>query len=113
MSEEHRNPGALAEVGRFTRKRDANDRGLVVLSMGLAYWIVREANEHVLYVREQHREVVARELEKYEAEWREQPPAAIERQPVEKSKVSLFVFAWVMALFFIAQRNAPPWWMER
>jgi membrane associated rhomboid family serine protease len=106
-------PSELVEVGRYRRRGAANERGLVILAMRRHYWIFHDRDEYVLCVKARHRDAVLAELEKYEAE-RQTPRGFVDSFAAAKgSTVSLFVFAWVMALFFIAQRNAPPWWMER
>ncbi len=101
---------ALAEAGRYGRRREANDRALVVLAMGLGCWLFRDGSQFVLCVERRRLEAVGKELEKFELENRRVPTV------VENGKVrplSLFVFAWMMTLFFLLQQRAPEWWIER
>ena len=113
MPDEKRETRELIEVGRYALMTEANERSLVVLSLGFGYWLFREGDEHVLCVESRHRDEVVRELEKFEAEVRNRPAQQIE-PPVEKmSSISLFVFAWVMGIFFLVQMNAPPWWTDK
>jgi len=104
----------LAEAGRYSRLTDANERALVILAMGLGYWMLRERNDYVLCVGARHLEAVARELEKFETEnprraWQPPPLSPPDKTP----SVSLFLFAWMMGLFFLAQQNAPDSWMDK
>jgi membrane associated rhomboid family serine protease len=104
----------LAEAGRYPRLTDANEHALVILAMGLGYWMLREEGEFVLCVKARHVEAVLRELEKFETEnpRRARKPAA--QAPPEKTpSVSLFIFAWMMGLFFLAQQNGPESWTDR
>ncbi len=113
MTDERRETRELIEVGRYALMTEANERSLVVLSLGFGYWLFREGDEYVLCVESRHRDEVARELEKFEAEARSRPAQRIEPPAEKMSGVSLFVFAWVMGIFFLVQQNAPPWWIEK
>lgn len=113
MTDEKRETRELVEAGRYPLLTDAHERALVVLAMGLGYWLFREGEEVVLCVESRHHEAVVRELEKYEDELRARPQPLIEAPAARTSNVSLFVFAWIMGIFFLVQENAPPWWMDR
>jgi membrane associated rhomboid family serine protease len=104
----------LAEIGHHKRRRDAEECGLVLLAMGIGYWIFRRDGEHALCVEPRNREAALRELKKYEAERSARTPP-IERAGFggKTSNLSLFVFGWALAMFFLAQQLAPPWWMEK
>ena len=112
MSEPKPEEGELAEVGRYQRRSDAEERGLVLLAMGIDHWVLRRDGTNVLCVEAHNRGAALRELENFDAERATAPQAKFEFEPVEKSNLSLFVFAWVMAVFFLAQQLAPRWWMD-
>jgi membrane associated rhomboid family serine protease len=104
----------LTEAGRFPNWSEANERALVILSMGIGYWLFREGGEFVLCVKPEHHEAVARELAKFEAEGKSfVAPSFSMPAPHKNPPPSLFVFAWLMALVFIVQQYAPAWWMEK
>lgn len=94
----------LAEVGRYERLSLARERGLVVSAMELPHWIVRDGREFTLRVEEADRERVAAELEKYEAERQQRAPAATaETAPAKFESTSLYVAAWILSAFWMAQ----------
>lgn len=113
MPESQQPPPTLVEAGRYAKRLEAEERGLVLSAMGCP-WKIESGGDggFVLLVYERNREAVVRELEKFEAEnaAREQahPPAPPEKiQPV-----SLFVCGWLMAAFFLAQKTGPARWEE-
>ena len=105
-------PG-LVEVGRYARRRQADDRALVVAAMGLAYRLERVENgDFLLLVYERNRDAVLQELGKFEKEnaGRDRKPR---RKPAGKIPViSLFVCGWVMSAFFLIQQMGPRWWED-
>ena len=114
MEEEKKESRDLAEVGRYLRLSDANERALVILAMGLGYWLFREDDFYVLCVQTAHYGDVARELEKFEFEnpkspLRETKPLLPEKTPT----LSLFLYAWMMSHFFLAYQSAPESWMQK
>src|SRR4051794_36856391 len=96
FSESHSN---LVEVGRYQRLSQARERGLVVASMELPHWIERNGDFFVLRVEEQAYGVVARELEKFEAEHREVVKAQPINAPGKIGTLSLFCAGWLMSAF--------------
>jgi rhomboid protease GluP len=101
------------EVGRYARLAEARERGLVVSARLLPHWIKREGEVWVLWVEEPAVQEVVRELAAFETEQQSRPA---ERQvlPVGRvPKLSLFVAAWLLSGFFLAQQSAPKAWEER
>ena len=105
-------PSELAEISRHRQRREAEERGLVLLAMGIEYWILRRDGENALCVEERNRGNALRELEKFEAD---HETKSFEHAGFsgKTSSLSLFVFGWVMAMFFLAQQIAPAWWMDK
>jgi len=113
MTESQQPENQLAEVGRYARRREADDHALVVAAMGCAWKLDRdEAGGFRLQVHERNREAVLRELEKFEAEnagrEKKRAPRHFEKTPT----VSLYVCAWVMGAFFLIQKIGPGWWED-
>jgi membrane associated rhomboid family serine protease len=109
-----RKEGELAEVGRYSRLTDANERTPVILAMGLGCWILPEGDVFVLCVESRHLADVARELEKFEIENPRRAEHPKEPGPGAKTpSASLFIFAWMMGLFFLMQQTAPEAWTEK
>ena len=105
--------GPLIEVGRYRRLAEARERGLVVAARELPHWIEREGREWVLRVEARDEDEVTRELAAFECEERERPVAR-GVFPAEKiPTVSLYVAAWVLSMFFVAQNFSSPAWEER
>ena len=103
----------LTEVGRYRRLAVAREHGLVVAAKEVPHWIEREGEEWVLFVEEGAREAALGELSAFDAEERARPPAA-KLLPAEKIEtLSLYVAAWLMGGFFLAQNLAGEAWMER
>lgn len=109
FSESHSN---LVEVGRYQRLSQARERGLVVSAMELPHWIERDGDFFVLRVEEQAHRVVARELEKFEAEHREDEKGRPINPPGKIGTLSLFLAAWLMSGFWLAQNLLPESWTD-
>jgi len=107
MSESTESAAPRVEAGRYPRLAEARERGLVVSARELPYWIEREGEDWVLFVEEPSREEVGRELADFEAEQRQRPAEAELLPAGRTSKVSLFVAAWILSGFFMAQQIAP------
>lgn len=107
-------PDALAELSRHAQRSEAEERGLVLLSLGIEYWILRRDGQNALCVEERNCQAAMRELEDFEAE-REthSPPHEQAGFAGKTTSVSLFVFGWVIAMFFLIQQLAPAGWMEK
>ena len=111
MTESQQSGSGLAEVGHYARRRQADERALVVAAMGCAWDVERDEHGGFrLLVHDRNREAVLRELENFEAEnaGRGNPPVKVsfEKTPT----VSLFVCGWVMTAFFLIQKIGPAWW---
>src|SRR5829696_1349294 len=89
----------LAEVGRYRKFSDAQERALVAAAMELPYWVLREGQDFVLYVEVNSREAVAEELVKFEAEAADHLAAVSQPATVlpKLNTLPLFVAAWVMS----------------
>jgi membrane associated rhomboid family serine protease len=101
------------EVGRYARLAEARERGLVVSAKELAHWIERDGDEWVLLVEESAVSEVDRELAEFEMEQLQRPAERELLPPGRIPKLSLFVAAWVLSGFFMAQQMAPERWEER
>ena len=103
----------LADAGRYDRLSQARERGLVVSAMELPHWIVREGRTFVLRVEVSARESVARELEVFEAEQAQRAAiAAPERVVTKIETLSLYVAAWCLSAFWLAQNLMPQQWQD-
>lgn len=103
----------LTEVGRYSRLAEAREHGLVVAAKDLPHWIEREGEEWVLMVEERTRDAALVELSAFDAEERARPPVS-KLLPAEKIEtLSLYVTAWVMSGFFLAQNLLGEAWMNR
>jgi membrane associated rhomboid family serine protease len=114
---EHRTPtrAELAEVARYPLRTIAQERSLVILSMGLGCWIFQDPDGCVLCVEAGNESVARAELAKFERETATQQAARIaratrqERPPVAQ----LLVFAWFFTGLFLLQGLLPRSLMER
>lgn len=65
----------LCEVGRYRRVGRAHEHGLVILAMGISYWLMPlEEGGYGLYVERQHEAAVREQFEKFDRENRYWPP---------------------------------------
>ena len=105
----------LAAVGRYAKFSDAQERGLVAAALDRAYWVQREGPEFVLYVEAKDGVEMARELAIFEAERVERAAdLAQAARPLPKIEtLSLFIAAWVMSMFWLAQNYGPSALLER
>jgi membrane associated rhomboid family serine protease len=102
----------LAEVGRYARLGDANERALVVLAMGIGCWMFREGEMHVLCVEEKYHARVVREIslfEKEQASWRRQ---FLREAEAAGANLSLYIFVALMSCFYLVQRSEETRWLE-
>ncbi len=99
-------PGRVA-VARFRRLKAANDYALVVLSMNLPYWLIREESRYVLYVPEEYGEAVREQLERYRRESRYWPPVESMESPLSASSLSLWLYCLVLGSFFYLSHGSP------
>jgi rhomboid protease GluP len=104
----------LAVVGLYATRSDAYERSLVIASMQLPHWIMRNGDQFALCVPPAHAEVVAAELAKFEAERADRPAAtAINTNPVKHSTISLWLCGWIMGGFYAMQLVRPEWCEDR
>src|SRR4051812_32967942 len=113
MSDATRPHQPLTEVGRYDRLAAAREHGLVVAARDVPHWIEREGEEWVLFVEEGARELALAELKALNAGKRARPPAAKLLPPEKVETLSLYVAAWVLSGFFLAQNLAGEAWMDR
>lgn len=93
-------------VARFRSQKRANEYGLVVLSMGLPYWLLHEDGKYLLCVEPQHETPVRLQLEKYTKESRFWPPRSIEETEWEEENWwAIFIPVLCLVAFFYAQRH--------
>ena len=112
MSEEPKSESPLVEAGRYPRLPVAREHGLVVGAMALPYWIERADGEWVLLVEEKSIDLVRQELDAFEAEEKEKPPARA-LLPAEKIPTfSLYVAGWLLIAFYLVQRRMGESWMD-
>lgn len=77
MSESHkaRPEDRFREVGRYSRVGQAHEHGLVILSMGIPYWLMPlEEGGYGLFVEVEHEEAVREQFAKFDQENRYWPP---------------------------------------
>jgi membrane associated rhomboid family serine protease len=88
----------LAEAGLYASAADCSQHGLVVLAIGLPYWLVEDAMGYHLFVEAQHLPAVLKQLAYFDRESIGWPP----RQPVELGvlqKLPLFTpLLWALAV---------------
>jgi len=102
----------LIEAGRYPRLAQARLRALVVAAGQWAYRIERQGREWVLLVEAPAHAAALQELAAFEAEERERPKPAPASLDGKFSPVSLYVTAWILSAFFMAQKFGPPLWEE-
>ena len=109
-------PPPRVSVGHYLRRNQAEERALVVLALGLPYWIAEEEGLYHLFVEEPDAPRVAAELADYEAERRDlfrERSRALPAPPLPRGGgASLVVYGWMMALFYLVQQEAGRWWLE-
>ena len=92
----------LSEIGRYRRVNRANEHGLVILSMGISYWLMpAEDGEYALFVEHHHHSAVREQLEKYERESRYWPPAQDILPKGDYSLYSLAVYALLLVSLYV------------
>lgn len=98
---------SLAEAGLFPDLHTADEAGLVVAAMGIA-WQIEPTMEGTfqLLVESKHRDAVLLELEKFQAE-RETTRGLKVKAPEKIPLPSLFVFGWSLFAMFLLQSQLP------
>ncbi len=92
----------LCEIGRYRRVSRANEHGLVILSMGISYWLMPlEEGEYGLFVEARQEEAVREQLSKYERESRYWPPAQDILPKGDHSLYSLAVYGLLLIALYV------------
>jgi len=111
-------PRELVQVSQHLRQDQADERGLLLLALGFAYWIIDDDGTYGLYVDARDAHAATLELERFESE--RAAEIDLEREALRHSALpdpngktgpfSLYVFTWVMCLFFAVQfYQGTPW----
>ena len=113
-------PLELVQISCHLRQDQADERGLVLLALGFAYWIFDDDGIYGLYVDARDAQAATLELERFESERVAELDLKREAMqqnagPLPNGKTgpfSLFVFTWVMCLFFAIQFYQGPHWTD-
>jgi membrane associated rhomboid family serine protease len=103
----------LVEAGRYRRLNIARERSLVVAALELPFWIERERNDWVLFVRAADLESVRPELAAFEVEEKQRPPRRAFLPDEKIPTFSLYVATWLLGGVFFAQLYSPGPWIEQ
>jgi membrane associated rhomboid family serine protease len=105
-------PEALAEAGTYANPADGFERGLVVLSMGLSYWLVPASEGYRLLVESRFAEPVREEISCFEREKVGWPPRPVVPHSSKWGRAMLTPFLWALAVLavFDAQSASPGRW---
>lgn len=113
-------PRELVQVSQHLRQDQANERGLVLLALGVDYWILDEEGLFGVYVDSRNAEAATLELERFEAERAAEVEAR--REAFQQAAFlspngrtgpfSLFVYTWTMCLWFALQAARGSAWTE-
>lgn len=98
-------PPGWIEIGRHKRLPRANEDGLVVLSMGLAYWLMHAEDGYALYVEERHESAVRAQLRKSRAERINWPPIEEMPKEINVSAFSLGIYCLIILTVFVTARQ--------
>lgn len=103
-------PADRVAVGCFRSVAEAADRGLVILALGLCYWLESREDGHSLWVEREHESAVRTQLAKYEAECAHWPPPPYD-QAVRSAHAGLLLTTWALALVtsYWVQVRWPVW----
>jgi membrane associated rhomboid family serine protease len=105
-------PEALAEAGGYATTAEGFERGLVVLSMGLPYWLVPAEGGYRLLVESRFAEAVREEIASYEREKIGWPPRPVVPPSSKWGRAMLTPLLWALAVLavFYAQNASPGRW---
>ena len=104
-------PDSLVPVGEFSSYAEGSERGLVVLAMGLPYWLVAVENRFVLLIERGSEAAVADQLARFEREIVGWPPAPFQPAAARGGAPLLTPVLWGLSLIaaFGAQQHFPAW----
>jgi membrane associated rhomboid family serine protease len=94
-------PAELAEVGVYAKPAQGFERGLVVLSMGLAYWLLPVEGGYKLFVESPFASRVRRELSSFERESADWPPRPAVERAAGRESAMLTPLIWALAVLAI------------
>lgn len=99
----------LTRVGRYPDARDGFEHGLVVLSMGLAYWLVPEDGGYSLLIETSHCDKVLPQLASYDKERLHWPPPQPQAEAFGAKADFLAPLLWAVTVCaaFAAQEHLP------
>lgn len=105
-------PGDFAEAGTYATPSEGFERGLVVLSMGLAYWLIPAAQGYCLLVEARFAEPVREEIACFERERIGWPPRPVVPSGSKWGRAMLTPLLWALAVLavFAAQNASPGRW---
>jgi membrane associated rhomboid family serine protease len=105
-------PVALAEAGLYVTTAEGFERGLVVLSMGLPYWLVPAEGGYRLLVESCFAEPVREEIASFEHEKIGWPPQPVVPPSSKWGRAMLTPLLWALAVLavFYAQNASPGRW---
>ena len=116
-------PESLIEVACCVRQDQAEERGLVILAMGLPYWIVSNDGVYSVMVMIEDGAAASAELRKFDEErrlereqTRRELEAAWDEPPRQTHRTTLWVYGWALCAFFALQAHfvtgPVPWMMK-
>lgn len=103
----------LTEIGHYESFRKANEHGLVVLSMGLAYWMFRTSDRFILYVELKNEKVVLEQIRLFERQNRFWPPRQWEFQGQRANLLAAGIYFLLLLVFFIGQQSSGTTFVSR
>lgn len=104
-ADEEEIPAELVTVGRYRRPRQANDDTLLILSMGLPYWMVPVEKGYEVRVQPQVAQQVLNQLERSRRENRFWPKRMEADEPIRQVGIAAFLPAvTILVLMFLAQQ---------
>lgn len=102
-------PEGLAVAGSYASTREGDDHGLVVLAMGLSYWLVGTADRFVLLVDARAYDAVVYQLALFDQEsngWPPRPPKQTAPR-IRTPAYTPFLWALFLVLVFLLQARWP------
>lgn len=94
----------LCQAGRYNRVGRAHDHGLVILSMGISYWLIPlEEGGYGLFIEKEHEAAVREQLERFDRENRYWPPRQDLLPSVQGTGWSIALYALLIWGVYIIQ----------